>query len=134
MAMARKIKRSEIVPSGQLDALVRKHVAEILAFQPWFLSREQTATVRTKQTIPEREKWKRYYARWGCLICRRKSGVHTGLGMCQTCHCRVHGRLKTIVRELVTEWPAARTREDIQELDRPIRTARALLLGTMEEK
>jgi hypothetical protein len=132
--MRKKIKCAEIVPSGKLDALVRRHVAEAIAFEPWFRSRPQKVAIRAKQSVPQLRKWGAYYARWGCLICRRKSGVHTGLGMCQSCHCRVYGRLKTIVRELAAERPAGRIREEIAAIDKPTRTARALLLGPMEEK
>jgi hypothetical protein len=129
--MAKK-KRSEIVPAKELDALVRRHVAEALAFEPWFRPRSETATMRARQTIPERQKWSAYYARWGCLACHRKTGAYGALGLCQRCRNKIYFRLQSIVRELAAEYPAGRTREEVDALDKPTRTARALLLGEEE--
>jgi hypothetical protein len=132
--MPKRNERTAIVPAKQLDALVRRHVAEALAFQPWFRSRPETAAIRAKQSIPERQKWAAYYRRWGCLYCHRKTREHVCLGFCHACHQRVFRRLRAIVRELAAERPAGPIREKILALDKPIRTARALLLGPEEER
>jgi integrase len=43
-----------------------------------------------------------------------------------------HGLRASEVCELAAEYPAGRTREEVDALDKPTRTARALLLGEEE--
>jgi hypothetical protein len=127
-------KKAEIVPAG-LDALVRQHVSKAMAariIEPWFRSKAETKAIRARQSVPELRKWSRYFDRWGCLICGQKEFQHVGLGLCVRCHARIVSRLTAIVRELAEERPAARIQQDVDALDRPIRTACALLSGREE--
>jgi hypothetical protein len=88
-----------------LKKLVEQQVAEILAqrdeflFQPFFHAKKVSDQIRRLQTMPEQQKWNRYYERYGCLICNTHEVPHGSLGMCVNCHGRTAQRLKTVISD-----------------------------------
>jgi hypothetical protein len=114
-----------------LKELVQRQVAEIMAqrdeflFQPFFQQKKVADEIKRLQTVPERNKWNRYYHRWGCLACRTRKVPHCSLGMCAGCHGRIIQRLKSVIAD---------TKETIEQPEDVEATAlRALLLGSTEE-
>ena len=94
-----------------LTLLVKEKVAEIMAdreaivFEPFFRSRQIAYEIKRLQTMPEREKWSVYFARYGCLICETRERIHVGNGMCNSCYSRTFNSLKQIVSEGVNRNP-----------------------------
>jgi hypothetical protein len=114
-----------------LKDLVQKQVAEIMAqrdeflFQPFFQQKKVADEIKRMQTVPEQNKWNRYYDRWGCLTCRTRKFPHCSLGMCANCHGRIFHRLKSVIAD---------TKETIEQPEDIEATAlRALLPGSTEE-
>jgi site-specific DNA-cytosine methylase len=100
------------VQRAELDRLVKQQVAEILAardefvFEPFFRSRQVAYELKRLQTVPEQRKWKVYFERYGCLICKTQKRIHAGNGMCDRCHAYVFQTLKQIIAEGITGQPA----------------------------
>lgn len=112
-----QIVRVEVVPAedqddpriGPADAkemlkkLVERQVAEIMTqrdeflFQPFFHAKKVSDQIRRLQTMPEQQKWSRYFERYGCLICSTREATHSSTGMCVNCHSRTASRLKTVI-------------------------------------
>jgi hypothetical protein len=99
---------SRVTPTdakGLLKKLVQRQVAEIMAqrdeflFQPFFHAKKVSDQVRRLQTMPEQQKWSRYFERYGCLICGTREVTHGSLGMCVNCHGRTVFRLKTVISD-----------------------------------
>jgi hypothetical protein len=88
-----------------LKELVERQVAEIMAqrdefvFQPFFQNQKVSNEIRRLQTMPERNKWGRYYDRWGCLHCHTRKIPHGALGMCQACHRTIQNRLNALIKD-----------------------------------
>jgi len=88
-----------------LKELVERQVAEIMAqrdefvFQPFFQNQKVSNEIRRLQTMPERNKWGRYYDRWGCLRCGTRKVPHMTLGMCRACYSTTVSRLITVIKD-----------------------------------
>jgi hypothetical protein len=88
-----------------LKDLVQKQVAEIMAqrddflFQPFFQQKKVSDEIRRLQTVPEQNKWNRYFDRWGCLRCRKRKAPHYSLGMCARCRGLIFQRLKSVITD-----------------------------------
>lgn len=113
-----------------LKDLVQKQVAEIMAqrddfvFQPFFQQKKVSDEIRRLQTVPEQNKWNRYFGRWGCLRCRTRRAPHCSLGFCARCRKLIFERLKSVIAD---------TNETIEQPEDIEATAlRALLPGSTE--
>jgi len=88
-----------------LKELVERQVAEIMSqrdefvFQPFFPNQKVSNEIRRLQTMPERNKWGRYYDCWGCLRCGTRKVPHTSLGMCQACYYTTLYRLRKVTKD-----------------------------------
>lgn len=91
-------------PEQALREMVEREVAEILVtreafvLEPFLRSRKVSNEIKRMQTVPEWQKWGRYFALWGCLICGARDSLHGGCGMCQHCYKRTANRLKTVIK------------------------------------
>lgn len=93
-----------------LSKLVEKKVVEAVSggdstFEPWFRTKSVSNEIRKIQTVSEREKFSRYFEKWGCLICETKETGHSALGMCRNCHTRTSQRLNAIIRDSAPKEP-----------------------------
>jgi len=119
--------------SAMLDYLVEQKVAKILAARDSFLLepdlREKIVAqqIRRLQTIPEQKKWPRYYARFGCRKCERKSRPHGSSGYCRPCLAKITNRLKQVVAELDKERGVGDYRREMEALTRRATTAERFL-------
>jgi len=155
--MSRKKKVKEIVlepqaalvpaipsPSASLQAviegMVRKRVDELLAssgmaemgdsFRP-----AEVAKVRRRiNHIFESQKWRKYFEKWGCLICGKVSVPYSFNGLCGTCGNRTTSRLMKIKRDFEAAHPDSQIERNIDQLTLRARAAEDLLLGFHEDE
>lgn len=118
-------------PEQLLKEMVEREVAELLfnreamLFEPFFRSKKIADEIRRLQTVPEWQKWGRYFDKWGCLICeqiqryltdllarddirqavvdtiealKKSTVLHGADGMCPRCYERTSERLKRNLR------------------------------------
>lgn len=96
-----------IDPEQMLNDLVERKVQEILAeHQAAGLhslfpgnARLVTDALKRLQTVPEQQKSRRYYEKYGCRICADRERGHASLGLCQRCYGREVRREKTLRTE-----------------------------------
>ena len=116
-----------------LDHLIEQKVAKILAARDSFLLesdlREKLVAqqIRRLQTIPQQKKWPRYYERFGCRECHRKSRPHGSSAYCHSCRVKITNRLKQVVAELDKECGVADYRHEIEALTWRATTAERFL-------
>ena len=119
--------------SAMLDHLIEQKVAKILAARDSFLLesdlREKLVAqqIRRLQTIPQQKKWPRYYDRFGCRECHRKTRPHGSSGYCHPCLVKITNRLKQVVAELEKECGVADYRHEIEALTWRATTAERFL-------
>lgn len=90
-----------------LREIVQREVAKALAsrddfiFQPFLQSKRVSDEIRRIQNVPERQKWRKYFDRWGCVVCGTKTEIYDGggCGMCRSCHSRIFQRLQQILKK-----------------------------------
>jgi hypothetical protein len=110
------------VDKAELERLVEIKVAEIMAdrdamiFEPFFRSRQVSYEIKRLQTVPEQEKFRIYYERYGCMCCETKERIHAGNGMCNTCRTKRFQRLAQIVAEGMKGEPAQPARGASREV------------------
>ena len=115
-----------------LKRLVEQQVAEIMAnrdeflFQPFFQQRKVADEIRRLQTVPERNKWSRYYDRWGCLRCNTRKVPHSSIGMCRDCRSLIRKRLVSLIDNAEVGVPQP---EDLEAI-----ALRALLPGETKRR
>lgn len=66
--------------------------------EPFFRNKQKEAEIRRALPANQRQKWARYYKKFGCLICRSKAKPHSSCGMCSRCRTRVAARLREIAK------------------------------------
>ena len=89
----------------QLVMIVQTEVAKIMAernalvFEPFFRSRQVAYELKRLQSVPEQEKWRICYERYGCLDCKTMDRIHAGNGLCDNCRAKWFRRLAQIIAE-----------------------------------
>jgi hypothetical protein len=123
------VRRPSEEAQAMLAKLVEQKVSEALSgksgdsiFEPFFQPAAIEQQMRKQMTVPQREKFAAYYEKWGCLRCDTKKKIHSGLGMCGTCHALIRDRLKVCIQELDAERPLS-----IPTLDRTDMAQQAIL-------
>jgi hypothetical protein len=113
----------EILPSPQhmlqapirreeVQRLVQEQVAQIMAerdaiaFEPFFRSRQVAYELKRLQSVPEQEKFRIAYDRYGCLDCKTQDRPHAGNGMCNKCRAKWFVRFTQIISERIEGKPA----------------------------
>jgi hypothetical protein len=86
-----------------VEQLVEQKVAEVThsrdaVLQPWFLSREAAWAIKRAQTVTEQQKFRNFFADWGCLVCGTTTAAHLSSGMCGSCYSRTVQRIRTTLR------------------------------------
>lgn len=100
---------SEPLPTRECDErnAARSLAADVMGesdpLEPFFQPRAVSAAILGKQRVSHRHKWPRYYASFGCLVCKSKQKPHDRCGMCGTCYRRTWERLRAILKELEQE-------------------------------
>ena|SRR5579864_4269328 len=110
-------------PSKQTDIerLIEQKLAEMTSgnrdavFEPWFRSKAVAAAIKRIQTVIEQQKWPRYFAKWGCIVCGTTAEGHSNLGMCWNCHVRITMRLRAILKEAEAEQKPHSIPTDLQD-------------------
>jgi hypothetical protein len=130
--MAKKSKAIEVlkpidpVPNvrAQLDAYIEQKMAEIMGartdgiFETFFQGQAIADAIRKLQTVPQQRKWHYYFEEWGCLICEKKDGRYTSLGMCSACYRRTLSRLQRLLKRAEAERPEPVPVRDLQDVAR----------------
>jgi hypothetical protein len=125
--------RSAAKLTAMIENLVRQRVDEALSASgvrrlEVDLRPAQAAKVaRQKQEMFERIKWPRYFEKWGCRVCERKTVSHESTGHCLRCHHRVLNRLEVIRHAWENSHPEAEIERQIAHLTSRADTAEALL-------
>jgi hypothetical protein len=87
-----------------LRKMVEQQVAEITSrrdefnMQPFFAKKKIADELKRFQTVPEQQKWSRYFRKYGCLRCDTHEAVHASCGMCAPCRSQTDSRLRVVLR------------------------------------
>ncbi len=90
----------------RLRLLVQQQVKEVIAqqddflFEPFLRDSPTAKAIRRLQSVDEHQKWRVYFARFGCVVCDTRRQPFASNGMCRTCSRRTYERLKAILSEL----------------------------------
>jgi len=136
--------RAEIVTEGDgprkspeqlMKEFIERQVADILVkneafiFEPFHRSGKVANEIRRLQTIPEWQKWGRYFEVWGCLTCGDKQSLHGGCGMCGPCYRRTRERLRGILKNYKGKYEEGQYERMIRDSEE---VARLALLGEVK--
>jgi hypothetical protein len=116
-----------------LGRLVDARFSEILArqsdlkFEPFFRSKRLCDEIHRHQSVFERNRWRLYFERHGCLVCARRDVPHNSLGMCGRCYLRTRARLVAIERKFSHRYGDADPAEQMENMTSRARTAEELL-------
>ena len=92
--------------STQTSAEKQKPLAELseeVLLEPWFLPKEIADEILRLLPLPHRQRWARYFEKWGCLMCARKDVIHGSKGFCNRCRVLIQERLKTAIKQAEQE-------------------------------
>jgi hypothetical protein len=133
-ALAIRSQAVEVLPPGSsspigghdraLERMIEQKIAEMMGgsrdgiLQPFFQSNAIADAIRKLQTVPQQRKWHYYFEEWGCLICAKKDGQYTSLGMCKACYHRTLHRLQAILKRADAERPEPEPVRDLQDVAR----------------
>ena len=87
-----------------LRKMVEQQVAEITSrrdefnMQPFFAKKKVADELKRFQTVPEQQKWRGYFNRYGCLRCDTREVNHDSCGMCARCRAQTNNRLQVVLR------------------------------------
>ena len=95
----------------ELRKLVQQQVAEIMAerdalvFEPFFRGRQVSYEIKRLQSVPEQEKFRIGYERYGCMDCKTQGRPHAGNNLCDRCRSKWFSRFAQIIAEGITGEP-----------------------------
>ncbi len=102
----KKYKPSQLArKKDELDTIALSLAREALdgpgaILEPWFQIREVSDKIESLKSVPLRRKWAVYYAKWGCVFCKKQETPHESNGMCHGCRSMLNMRLQEVVRSL----------------------------------
>lgn len=118
---------------AMLDRLIQKRVAEAqataqgLLLEPWFQPADVADELRRRLGVFHSRKFALYYELWGCLVCRKKTEVHVGHGLCNSCYSKFSQRLKAIEKQYAETHPHEYVDQQIDRISSRVRSAERIL-------
>lgn len=95
--VAQQLSRGQANPAE----LTTEELTDEVLLQPWVLPREIASSILRLLPVPHQDKFRYCYEDYGCFRCGTKNKPHQSLGLCATCHGRLHSRIKTSISKRV---------------------------------